>query len=280
MIQLPKIKQLLPAMLTLCHLALAAQINLSPTFLMIDEKTSVGELYIHNGSNSRQEVSIRFLFGYPSADAEGRTTMVYDDSIKEEKYSLNEHIRVFPQRFIIEPAQTQTVILQVRPLHHRDDGLYFTRMVVSSNILTKDIDKQSEDGINMQINYVLNQNIPVMYRKGNVQTGLEISQINTKITGDRLVVTKQLKPTGNAPFNGRVTATLQNSIGEILTTQQQTVVAYFDVQRRLSLQLPEDGLPNGVYSLLLTYETKRRDISPDQLVQAPVKTQKINIHFE
>lgn len=280
MTQLPKIKTLLPAILTLFHLALAAQINLSPTFLMIDEKTGVGELYVHNGSDSRQEVSIRFVFGYPSADADGRTIMVYDDSIKEEKYGLNQHIRVFPQRFIVEPAQTQTVIIQVRPLHHKDDGLYFTRMVVSSNMLTKDIDKQSEDGINMQINYVLNQNIPVMYRKGNVRTGLIINHIDTRLSDDRLLIIKQLMPTGNAPFNGSVTAVLKNSSDEVIATQQQTVVVYFDVLRKLSLPLPKDGLPPGDYSLRLTYETKRRDISPDQLVQAPKKSREIYIHFD
>ncbi len=280
MIQLFKVKLLLQALLTLCHLATVAQINLSPTFLMIDDKSGISELYVHNGSESRQEVSIRFVFGYPSADTEGRTIMVYNDSLKEEKYGLNQHIRVFPQRFIIDPAQTQTVILQVRPLNQKDDGMYFTRLVVSSNMVSTDIDKQSEDGINMQINYVLNQNIPVMYRKGNVQTGLAFRHIDTKFYHDRLVIVKQLTPTGNAPFNGSVTAILSNSANEVVATQQQTVVAYFDVMRKLSMPLPKDRPPRGDYFLRLIYETKRRDISPDQLVQAPEVIREIRIQFE
>lgn len=280
MIKLQVIKLALLLLFFFTQLKIDAQINLSPTFLMIDERTGISELYVHNGSNTPQEVSISFVFGYPSANAEGTTIMVYDDSLKQEQYGLNQHIRVFPQRFIINPQNTQTVILQVRPMRNRDDGVYFTRAVISSNMISKDIDRQTDDGINMQINYVLNQNIPVMYRKGNVYTGLSVNHLNTEISDGRLVVTKQLAPTGNAPFNGSVTAMLRCSSGHILATQHQTVVAYFDLTRKLSLQLPNDKLTKGEYSLMLTYETKRRDISPDQLVQAPAKTQEITIHLE
>lgn len=257
-----------------------AQINISPTFLMIEENTGINELYVHNGSEDQQEVRIRFLFGYPSADNEGRTIMVYNDDDMEKQYGLSDYIRVFPQRFIIAPGQTQTVIVQVRPMQQRSDGVYFTRAVVSSNILSKDIDKRIDDEINMQINYVLNQNIPVMYRKGNTKTGLAIRGVDYQFSDDGLVVIKKLSPTGNAPFNGTVSGLIRNSFGDVVAQQQQVVVAYFEVLRRLSFQLPEEGLPAGDYSLELTYKTIRRDISPGQLVQAPALNKHFSFHIE
>ncbi len=265
-----------PVLCTIC----IAQINLSPTFLMIDDNIGIGELYIHNASDAPQEVSIRFQFGYPSSDETGRTIMIYDDHVREKKYSLGDQIRVFPQRFILEPLSTQTVILQVRPVFGNPDGIYFTRVVVRSNMISTDIDQKQAEGINTQINYVLNQNIPVLYRKGEVTTGLEITNVNTLVEANTLIVTKKLLPTGNAPFNGNVQAVLRNNMNEIVATQQQTVVAYFDLVRKISLQLPIEGLQNGEYFLELTYETMRRDVSPEFLVQAPAKTHLITLYID
>lgn len=266
----------IPAIYTVC----IAQINLSPTFLMINDNIGIGELYIHNSSDSPQEVSIRFKFGYPSSDKTGRTIMIYDDHERAKRYSLDNQIRVFPQRFILEPLSTQTVILQVRPVFEKPDGVYFTRVVIRSNKISEDIDHIEPGGINTKINYVLNQNIPVMYRKGEVSTGLKITNLNTQIEANTLIITKKLLPTGNAPFNGIVHAILRNNMNEIVATQQQTVVAYFDMFRKLSMQLPTEGIEEGKYYLELTYETTRRDISPEYLVQAPAQTHLFMLYLD
>ena len=250
-----------------------AQVSLAPTSLYIHDQTNVTSLYVNNNSQETQEVSITMEFGYPGSDEQGEMVTVSDDTLSAARYGLTNNLRIFPRQFVLKPGSQQTVRVQVRPMNGKTDGVYWTRVIISSNTAAKDVESVPvADGIGTRINYVFKQNIPAFYLKGKLKTGLTSGEVVTHIEEGKLVAISRLVPTGNAPFNGSVTARLSDSKGEEVAMFQQSVVAYFSVLRRIELPLPADGLPRGHYTLDFLYETMRADIDQTDLVQAaPVK---------
>jgi hypothetical protein len=250
-----------------------AQVSLAPTSLFIHDQSNVASLYINNNSEESQEISITCEFSYPGSDKDGNMLNITDDTLSASKYGLGDNLRVFPRQFVLKPGSQQTVRIQVRPLQGKPDGTYWSRIIVSSNAASKDVESLPvTEAIGTKINYVFKQNIPAFYLKGKTNTGIIPGEIITSVADGKLVAVAQLKPTGNSPFNGMVTARLTDNSGKEIAVQQQSVVAYFDVIRRIEIALPPEGLAKGRYKLEFTYETTRADISPSDLVQAaPVK---------
>jgi hypothetical protein len=249
-----------------------AKLNLTPTSLFIKDQDNAAYLYINNDSEEIQGISISCEFSYPGSDNEGNMKNLKEDTVSESKYGLADNLKVFPRQFILNPGCQQKVRIQVRPLKDKSDGTYWTRLIVSSYAVSGDAESQSpaETG-GTGTNYVFRQNIPVFYLKGKVNTGLIPGDITTSVKDEKLVAVASLKPTGNSPFNGIVTVRLIDHNGKDIAVQQQAIVAYFEVLRRIEIELPSEGLAPGRYKLKFTYETYRDDISPSDLVQsAPV----------
>lgn len=242
--------------------------------MYITDQTNVSSLYINNNSQVAQEISVSAEFAYPGSDTLGNMITVDNDSVSAARYGITANLKIFPRQFVIQPGGQQVVRLQVKPLKGKPDGMYWSRVIVSSQTAAKDVDTvKVTEGVGTVINYVFKQNIPAFYRKGKVSTGLTTGKVTTSVEKSKLVAVATLKPTGNAPFNGSVTARLFNSAGKEVAMQQQTLVAYFEVLRRIEIAIPPEGLAPGTYTLGFTYETKRADISPIDLVQAkPVKS--------
>ena len=69
-----------------------------------------------------------------------------------------------------------------------------------------------------------------------------------------------------------VTATLRDEKEKIVARNRQTMVAYKDIFYRLFLMMPNKPIPSGEYKLELLWETRRKDVSPGNLVQSePLK---------
>lgn len=251
-------------------LFVGAQVTLLPTTVFLTDETGLGSVDISNDTDLRQEVSIRFGFAYLGSDEEGHLMMIDDEEETASRYGIDERIRAFPRTFLLPPGGRQTVRLQVRPLHDRPDGVYWTRAIITSRAAAEDVDHiQVSEEVGTRIHYVFKQNIPVFYCKGQVSTGLEIKDVVTEMKNDRLVVKVRVCPAGNAPFNGSVDVLLRNGSGQVVTRQHTTAVIYFESLRRLELPFRDVTLDRGTYFLELMFKTKRRDISPSDLVQAP-----------
>ena len=248
-------------------------VNLAPGAVYIKDQDNFAYLYINNDSDEIQAISISGEFSYPGSDEQGNLTNITEDKKSESKYGLTDYLKAFPRQFVLKPGSQQTVRIQVRQLRDKPDGTYWTRLIVSSNAASKDIElhpggETSDSGIN----YVFIQNIPAFYLKGKVYTGLIPGEIITSVKDGKLVAIARLKQTGNSPFNGIVTAVITDENGKMVAVQKQVVVIYFEVLRRIEIALPPEGLAPGRYKLKFTYETNRDDISPSDLVQAaPVK---------
>lgn len=268
-------------LLSVFPVLLPAQVSVTPTFLSIDERTNLGLIYLNNSSSEPMEVSLSVEFGYPASDETGGTIMVFDDEKRKVRYALDDYVRVFPRQLILGPNASQSIQLMVRPMRDKPDGVYWTRLFITSNRQASDIEQTLEEGaIGASIGYVLRQNIPVIYSRGEISTGLDVLQMDAEITAGRLRASARVVPVGNAPFIGSMHAVLRNGEGAKVGIAYNTLAAYTEIVRGVSVPLPEEGFDPGQYSLEVTFETRRRDISADMLIQAESVREIVQVAIE
>jgi hypothetical protein len=254
---------------------LFAQVTVAPSMLFIDSRSGIGNLYITNNSASPQEVSISFAFGYPDADSAGNAIMKYNDSLAAKTYSLNPMVRAYPRSFLLGAKQEQTVRLQVRTNNAAKGAFYFTRVKITSNQKSADIERKLTDSITTRINFRFDQVLPVFYRKGSVSTALTIHDVSTTIKDKKLTVVADVERTGTAPFIGSVKAELYSPANERVALSEATAAIYFRMKNKMELDLSKAG--KGKHRLVLTFETKRSDVAKEDLSQAPTVTKEVAV---
>lgn len=253
-----------------------SQVSLAPTALFVHDRTGLGEIYLTNQSDNPQEVNVRFEFHYPASDSTGGIFMIPGSPEVDRTHGLSGHIRAFPRRLVLPPNSSQTIRVQVTPMSDRPDGMYFTRLIVASNAVTPDVASSLEDGaIGAKINYILEQSIPVFYRKGSNDTGLKIHDVAVDLNAERLQLVPRLSRTGNSPYMGTMRAYLYNAAGEKVADTWSPAFLYFDEYRRFDL--PIAGLPSGIYRVDLRFETQRNDMASGDVVQAPPFTYTLQV---
>jgi len=254
---------------------LFGQVSIAPTTIFIDQN-GIGSVFITNPGDTPQEINVSFDFGYPGNDDLGNLLMVYTDSIRSKQFGIDERLRAFPRNFILAPQQQQTVRLQVRPDRSLIAGTYFTRVKVTSNPQTTDVEKTAQEEVTTRVSFKFDQVIAAFQKVGEVATGLEFEDISAVQSEGLLRVISAFKTTGNSPFIGSVTATLKNAQNETIAEQGQTIALYFSGKRAIEFELPENITP-GNYTVTLVYETKRGDIPSSDLVQSQPISKTITI---
>jgi len=255
-----------------------SQVSLAPTSLFVHDRTGLAEIYVTNGSSTPQEVNVRFEFHYPSSDSTGNIFMIPGSPQVDERHGLTGHIRAFPRRLILPPNSSQVVRVQVNPMPDRPSGMYFTRLILASNAVTPDVASTLEDGaIGARISYVLEQSIPVFYRKGANDTGVFIHDVAVDLNAERLQLVPRLSRTGNSPYMGTMRAELYSSDGLKVRDNWAPAFLYFDEWRRM--ELPVANLPKGRYRVDLRFETQRNDMASGDVVQAPSTTYTIQVEL-
>ncbi|MDD4109167.1 MAG: hypothetical protein PHH93_10665, partial [Prolixibacteraceae bacterium] len=181
------------------YLPAYAQVSLSPTAIYIHDQLNIGSLQISNGPDATREVSVSFEFGYPSADSSGNLIMVYNDTINRDRHGIGDNLRAFPRRFRIPPGGLQTVRVQVIDMNDKPDGVYWERMIITSEESPGDIEEvKVSKGIGARISYIFIQNIALFYIKGETTTGLIPGKSDFSVEEGILKVMTKLTPVGNS----------------------------------------------------------------------------------
>lgn len=275
------IRMLMTILLAVLPSLLFAQVSVTPTFLSIDQRTNLGQIYLNNNSSEPMEVRFSVEFGYPASDETGNTIMVYDNDDKKARHALDDYIRVFPRQFLLGPGASQSVQLMVRPMQNKPEGVYWTRLFITSNRQTQDIERTlDESQIGANINYILRQNIPVIYSFGDISSGLDVKYMDAALKEGRLRASALVAPIGNTPFIGSMNVVLRNQRGIEVGSAYNTIAAYTEILRAVSIPLPEEGLEPGTYSLEIIFETRRRDIATDMLIQSEPVRQTVQLAIE
>lgn len=260
-----------------CHMALVGQIMLAPSFVFIDEYSGVGNLYISNNGTEPQEVSITFKFGYPGSDSDGNLVMNYSDKEAYEQFGLDSVVRAFPRIFTLPGKSHRTVRIQVIPGKISKDGFYYTRLKVLSKPQAPELVREPEEGLSAIINLNFEQVTAVFYRKGKVNTGVVMQKLDIIQNNKKLELRPHLQRTGNAPFFGTMAAQLKDGQYKVVAEVQNTTTAYFDVIRRMELDI--GNVKPGDYTLELSIESRRNDIQASDLVQSPRVVHKTKVEL-
>lgn len=242
-----------------------AQLSLAPTAVYLD-KNGIGNLFITNNTNTPQEITINFQFGYSDQDENGVLIMRYGDTTNARLFGLDQYIKAFPRTFILPPKQQQIIRLQARLPKNLPAGTLFTRIKVGSSGQVTDVGSEQIDGVSTRINLRFEQIIVAFYKNGNVNTDISIDRVDHKYENNILTLDAFYKNTANSPFLGKVQIVLRGPDGKILSTQNQTVAMYFSGKRRFNFSFPEK-LASGRYDIEFKFETSRNDIPAEDLVQ-------------
>lgn len=241
-----------------------AQLSLAPTFVFVDSSEPVGSLIVTNGSASVQEVIINYEFGYPSVDSAGRRVIENDDLQAAEKHDMSAWIRAFPQRFRIEPGRRQVVRMLVQPTKALDDGIYWTRMVVTSTEATPGA-TQGTSRMSARLDLRLKQVIPIVFRKGSSETSVRVAGLRIEPQAQGADLRALIVRNGAVPFIGSVILNLFGEKGELIKEISTSTEVYYTSATHFRLTAEE--VPPGRYEAELRLIPQRRDV-PARLLPA------------
>ena len=244
---------------------LADAILVAPTAVFIDHRSRSGEVYLVNRGNEPEEVSVELKFGYPDADSTGDVYIHFFDSLPAGAPSAAGWVRAYPRRVVVPPGAQQLVRLMATPPAGLADGEYWSRIIITSRQAAPAV-QVADSGVRAQINVELRTIISLMYRKGEVQTGLELNDFRAELRGDSLVVWMDLARSGNAAWLGTARVSLAGN-GVAQQDWDTQLAVYAPLRRRLAF--PVGTLRPGRYSARLLLSTARDDIPQGNILPAP-----------
>lgn len=267
---------LLLTLLTAISAAAAAQgVVVAPHAVYVDHRTRSASVTLYNPGADPVETSVSFLFGYPVTDSTGQLQLFEPDSVTPEMPAAHRWLEAFPKRVTIPPLTRQTVRLLARPPQGLADGEYWARLVVTAKAGSVPVSGAADTGIRIGLNLEVRTVIPVLYRKGALQTGLSVSAIETARRNDSLVVRPRLRRQGAAAYTGTAKGTLVAANGRSVASFSEPIAVYYEATP--AFRLPLKGVPAGRYRLRLEFATERPDIAPELLLRAPVLRDSVEV---
>ena len=247
--------------------AAAQGVVVAPHAVFVDARTRSASVTLYNPGTEPAEVSISSFFGYPVTDSLGQFMLAQPDSVLPSMPSAAGWIEAFPRRMTIPPLQRQTVRLLARPPQGLPDGEYWSRLIISAkggSIPVSGVDSSANISIGLSLE--LRTIIPLIYRKGKLETGIAVSDLRATHVGDSVMVRVRLQRQGTSAWLGTARGTLLDATGNTVSTFDRPVAIYYDAEPAFGMAAPSAP---GRYELRLELLTERTDITQDQLLRAP-----------
>jgi hypothetical protein len=253
-----------------------AGIVVAPTAVYLTSARPAGAVTLYNPSDVPEEVSVSTLFGYPATNENGELRLFTEED-SDDPRSAAGWIQALPQRLVVPPGERRTVRLLARPASDLPDGEYWTRLVFESRGQTLPVAGGDTTAIAIGLNLNVRTVISAAFRKGQVDTGVQIEDFTPRVQGDSLIVRPNFVRQGNAAFIGRMQVQLVSAAGELARAWEEQVAVYREYNRRYVYDLT--GLPAGTYQFQIRLSTEREDIQPQhRLPAAPaVATAEVNL---
>lgn len=251
------------------------QVTIAPTNLFVEENSRFGTYMVINNSDENQEISVDFVFSYSALNENGQRRIVEDDSMRAQEYSVAEHVRAFPQNFVLTPGQRQIVRLRIAAPSDLDDGTYWARIKTSATPESPPVEIEQAENVTASLGLIVEQITGLYYKVGSVNTGIEIQSITPNLTEDGVLeVLTNYERTGNSPFLGSILTSLVNSAGEVLQQGRTSTTLYFSGTHSQTLNVSD--IEPGEYTIRVEFLTQRNDVSPEDLVQMQPVSQSIS----
>ncbi|EIM78470.1 hypothetical protein A3SI_02898 [Nitritalea halalkaliphila LW7] len=158
-----------------------------------------------------------------------------------------------------------------RPPASTGDGLYFTRVKVSSVPQAAEVGEQATEEIVTRLSFRFDQVIPVFYKRGNpeIQLTVENEAVELDVEARRLKLRQSFQVEGPAPFLGSMKVQLRDASDALLHEFASTQALYFSGTRNVSISLPETlSLSRSArYRVVVQLESQRSDMERRNIVQ-------------
>ncbi len=247
------------------HPLISGAVLVAPHAVFIDHRTRTGQITLANPGTEPEEVDIELKFGYPTTDSLGNPYVVLIDDPGPDERSAAEWIRAFPKRVRLEPGQRQVVRLLATPPADLPDGEHWSRIIVTAQRVREAI--PGDTGLRAGITFRQRTIISAAYRKGDVQTGVELTALRGTVEGDSLVAWIALQRNGNAAYLGSFHFTIVDENDDVVGEWRTPVAVYHNVNRRMAFPLTE--LVPGQYRVRFEVSTMREDIPQANVLPAP-----------
>jgi P pilus assembly chaperone PapD len=261
-------RALFGALALIVSAAPASAIVLAPHALFIDHHTRSGILYIQNPGDDVEEVTIELEYGYPVSDSTGGVRIELIPNPPADAPSAAGWVRALPQRVRVQPGARQAVRLLAQPPAELPDGEYWSRIIVTSQAAQAPVTVSEEQAVRVGLTLEMRTITSLIYRKGQVTTGVALDNFAVESAGDTLIAAVNLSRNGNGAYLGKIEFVLTAADGAEVGGWEQVVAVYYDLFRRYSL--PTTGLAPGNYRLRARLSTDRQDIAQTQLLPAPM----------
>jgi P pilus assembly chaperone PapD len=248
--------------------AAAQGLVVAPHAVYLDHRTRSASVTLYNPGTEPVEAMVSTFYAYPVTDSTGHFMLQTPDSVSVDMPAANGWIEAFPRRMTIPPLQRQTVRLLARPPQGLPDGEYWARLSITTKGGAIPVTGADTNGIAIGLSLEIRTILPLLYRKGRLNTGVVASNLRAARTGDSLLVRLRLQRQGTAAYIGTVTGRLLNGDGKSVATLQQPVAIYYEADPVFTL--PVGGLAPGSYRLQVEVGTDRTDIAPELILQAPL----------
>lgn len=258
----------LAALLALAPAGRAWAVAVSPSALFLDTRSPAGTLTLYNGGSLPEELEISFAFGYPVTDADGTVRVEMVDTAPAGEPSIVPFMRAFPRRLVLQPGQRQTLRVMVQPPADLAPGEHWGRVLVRSRGGQAPIEQQ-EGGVRMQINVETVIATAVLFRKGEVSTGVAVTGATATPVEGGVRASVDLSRQGNGAFLGRVVTELVAPDGRVAATREDAVSVYRALRHTVVLPLPAGTAPAG-YTVRYRADTDRPDLPPGALPSGAV----------
>lgn len=255
--------------------AQAQGVLVAPHAVYLDHRTRSGSLTLYNPGAEPVEIAVSFFFGYPVTDSLGHFTIATPDSDQAGMPSAAEWIDAFPRRLTLAPLQRQVVRLLARPPQGLADGEYWSRVMISAKGGVVQVAQADSNGISIGLNLEVRTIIPLIYRKGQLQTGIALTGLHAERQGDSLQVQVKVERQGGAAYVGTARGALLDDRGNQISKFEQPVAIYYTAEPSFMMSLA--GRTTGRYRLRLELATERSDIAPELLLRAPVARDSIDV---
>ena len=233
--------------------SIEAGVLIQPTFLFLNQSRGSIPITVRNPGDTPVEVWLEVKFGYVTSNDTGQTIVIYD-TLGTPPQSAVPWIKLYPQRFRLEPLRSQIVRVMVTPPANISDGEYWARIMVGNQDV-KDAKSAADVGKGKSgITFAQKIGIPLHYRKGEVTTGINIKNVDVSVTQDKIAITMDMNRLGNASYWGGATFSLFDAQRRRVLSMKRDVVVYTNYHARV--ELDRSKIQPGTYTMEV-------DVSPD-----------------
>jgi P pilus assembly chaperone PapD len=251
--------------------ALLAQFEVAPTRIMLSMRDRSKEVNVANTTDGTIEVNVDLGYKVIRTDSLGTMTLDSASLPEERAKSGQEWLKIYPKRFTLAPHSSRMLRVMVVIPDSAKDGEYWGRVIVTSTPVAA-IPTTAADtinGIQTNLSMRLQLDLPVIIRKGAVETGIVINAPVARQTSEGTLLLFDMQRVGNSAYRGTVSGTIKQSDGTEVARAEEQYTVEFALRKRLLLPKLQDGS----YVLVIESQSVKKGGANEAVIPAPTVTQ-------